>query len=126
MTLKHIAVAGLTVFALSACQTTSVENIQTTASQTTIDEARKNFKGAEDFKVLDNGVIYYTKQLDGKHRWSPVHTKELSYRMSCEDFRWYLERGMTVRIALRGKGAVTYDYNLERCETEAPTNLYDS
>lgn len=126
MKLKYLAVASLAVFALSACQTTSVESIHTTASQQTIDEAKKDFNGAEGFKVLDNGVIYYTKQLAGKYRWNPVHTKELSYRMSCEDFRWYLERGMVVRIALRGKGAVTFDYDLERCETEAPTNLYES
>ncbi|WP_114787393.1 hypothetical protein [Vibrio tetraodonis] len=126
MTLKNIAVAGLTVFALSACQTTSVENIQTTASQATIDEAKKNFKNAKNYKVLDNGVIYYTKYLSGNFRWDPVRSKEISYRISCEDLRWYLERGMVARTALRGKGAVTYDYDLERCKTETPTNLYDS
>ena len=126
MKLKHIAVAGLSTFILSACQTTPVENIHTTASQETIDEAKKNFKDAENFKVLDNGVIYYSRYISGNYRWGPARSKELTYRLACEDLRWYLERGMVLRAARRGKGAITLDYDLERCETETPTNIYDS
>ncbi|MDN3608841.1 hypothetical protein ACODM8_07545 [Vibrio ostreicida] len=125
MKLKHIAVACLSALALSACQTTSLQELKPTASQETIETAKQNFADIENFSILDSGVIYYSDYLSGRYRWNRVHINELSYRYACEDLRWYVDRGMIVRLAFRGRDGATYDYDMNRCETEIPTNIYE-
>ncbi|AXN32204.1 hypothetical protein [Vibrio coralliilyticus] len=125
MKLKHIAVACLSALALSACQTTNIEDLQPTASQETINTAKEHLSDVKGMKVTDNGVIYYVRTLPGNSRWKTAHVNEISYRVSCEDLRWYIERGMIVRVHHRGNSGSTQDYDLTRCETEAPTNLYE-
>ncbi|MBN3495753.1 MULTISPECIES: hypothetical protein [Vibrio] len=125
MTLKHFAVACLSALALSACQTTNIEDLQPTASQETIDTAKEHLSDIKNFKVTDHGVIYYSASLSGNTRWATAHVIELSYRYACEDLRWYIERGMIARFHFRGRSGTTRDYDLARCETEIPTDLYE-
>ncbi|USD32792.1 MULTISPECIES: hypothetical protein [Vibrio] len=125
MKLKHIAVTSLSALVLSACQTTNIEDLQPTASQETIDTAKEHLSDVKGLKVMDNGVIYYVRTLPGSSRWQTSHINEISYRVSCENLRWYIERGMIVRMHHRGSGGSTQDYDLTRCETEVPTDLYE-
>ncbi|MBN3575884.1 hypothetical protein [Vibrio neptunius] len=125
MTLKHFALACFSALALSACQTTNIEDLQPTASQETIDTAKKHLSDIKNLKVTDHGVLYYSESLPGNSRWLTAHNIELSYRYACEELRWYVERGMIVRMHFRGNGGTTRDYDLARCETEVPTDLYE-
>ncbi|ARC91139.1 hypothetical protein TW78_08820 [Vibrio coralliilyticus] len=125
MKLKHIAVACLSALALSACKTKSLEELQPTADQETINTAKEYLSDIKDLRVTDHGVIYYSASLPGNSRWATAHIIELSYRYSCEELRWYVERGMIVRMQFRGNSGTTRDYDLARCETEVPTDLYE-
>jgi hypothetical protein len=126
MKLKHIAVACLSALTLSACQTTKIEDLKTSADQKTIDKAKERLSEYEWLEVSDNGVISYTEALSGEGgRWKTSHVKELGYRLACEDLRWFVESGMIVRVYYRGSGGYLGDYDKERCETEIPSDIYE-
>ncbi|SHO58134.1 hypothetical protein [Vibrio quintilis] len=83
------------------------------------------FRDHKEIKVTDNGVIAYTVSTHGGGvRWKRVHIKELSYRIACEDLKWFTDRGMIVRMTFLGNGGMQNDFDKHRCETETPTQLY--
>ncbi|WP_333004852.1 hypothetical protein [Vibrio coralliilyticus] len=126
MKLKHIAVACLSTLALSACQTTKIEDLKPTADQKTIDKAKERLSEYEWLDVSDNGVISYTSDLGSTGgRWKTSRVKEKGYRLACEDLRWFVESGMIVRVYYRGSGGYLADYDKERCETEIPSDIYE-
>ena len=124
MKLKNIAFAFSAAFALTACNTVKIDELQSTASPQVISSAKEALSEWEDTRVTDNGVIYILKKLPGGHRWSPQHTVEYSYRVSCQNLRNLVDAGMIVRVSFRGPGATTQDYDKARCETEIPTDIY--
>ncbi len=126
MKLKTFAFCALSSVLLTACQTTSVEEIQTSASANTIEEAKKALAPHRDFSVTENGIIHFTQGLPVGSRWSTAHIVEISYRISCENLRWFVDNGMVVRMQFKGTGGRTEDYDKNRCETEIPTDLYES
>lgn len=125
MKLKSIFLACLSTTALSGCLTVPIEELQPTADQETIDTAIEHLSDIKGMTITENGVIYYVASLPGSSRWSKVHILESSYRYSCQDLRWFVERGMIVRMKFLGSSGTTQDYDLERCETEVPTRLYE-
>ncbi|MDK9736810.1 hypothetical protein KI655_05805 [Vibrio sp. D404a] len=126
MKLKSMLLASLAVTALSGCLTVPIEELQPTADQKTIDTAIEHLSDVKGITITENGVIYYVESLPGNSRWATAHIMELSYRFSCEDLRWFVDRGMIVRMRFQGNSGTTQDYDLERCETEVPTDLYES
>ena len=125
MKLKSIFLTCLSATALSGCLSVPIEELQQTADQETIDQAIEHLSDIKGMTITENGVIYYVIALPGDSRWSTAHISELSYRYSCEDLRWFVDRGMIVRIRFQGNSGTTQDYDLERCETEVPTSLYE-
>jgi len=125
MKLKSIFLACLSATTLSGCLTVPVEELQPTADQETIDTAIEHLSDIKGMTITENGVIYYVESLPGSSRWLKVHILESSYRYSCQDLRWFVDRGMIVRMRFLGSGGTTQDYDLERCETEVPTRLYE-
>ncbi|EGU41892.1 hypothetical protein JC606_03385 [Vibrio sp. IB15] len=126
MNLKSIFLACLSATALSGCLSVPIEELQPTADQETIDTAIEHLSDIKGMTITENGVIYYVESLPGNSRWSTAHISELSYRYSCQDLRWFVDRGMIVRMRFQGNSGTTQDYDLERCETEIPTDLYES
>lgn len=126
MKLKSIFLACLSTTVLSGCLTVPIEELQPTADQETIDTAIEYLSDIKGMTITENGVIYYVESLPGNSRWATAHILESSYRYSCEALRWYVDRGMIVRMRFQGNSGTTQDYDLERCETEVPTKLYDS
>ncbi|MFI3276456.1 hypothetical protein [Vibrio sp.] len=126
MKLKSIFWACLSATTLSGCLTVPIEELQPTADQETIDIAIEHLSDIKGMTITENGVIYYVESLSGSSRWLKVHILESSYRYSCQDLRWFVDRGMIVRMSFLGSGGTTQDYDLERCETEVPTRLYES
>lgn len=126
MNLKSMFLGGLSATLLSGCLVVPIEELHPTADQKTIDTAVEHLSDYEGLTVTENGVIYYVATLPGNSRWATAHIMELSYRYSCEDLRWYVDRGMIVRMRFQGNSGTTQDYDLERCETETPTNLYEN
>ena len=124
MNVKHIITTSLSAFIIAGCQVTPIEDLYPTATQETIDTALEHLSDIEGMSVTENGVIYYVHNLPGDSRWSTVHIMELSYRNSCEHLRWFVDRGMIVRSTYRGNSGTTQDYDLARCETETPTDLF--
>ncbi|MCY9862808.1 hypothetical protein OTK49_09690 [Vibrio coralliirubri] len=125
MKLKSIFWAFLSATTLSGCLTVPVEELQPTADQETIDTAIEHLSEIEGMTITENGVIYYVASLPGNSRWATAHILESSYRYSCQDLRWFVDRGMIVRMRFQGNSGTTQDYDLERCETEVPTSLYE-
>ncbi|WP_286303148.1 hypothetical protein [Vibrio apostichopi] len=125
MKLKPIFLACLSATILSGCLTVPIEELQPTADQETIDTAIEYLSDIKGVTITENGVIYYVESLPGNSRWATAHILESSYRYSCEDLRWYVDRGMIVRMRFQGNSGTTQDYDLERCETEVPTGLYE-
>ena len=126
MKLKSMFLGGLSATLLSGCLVVPIEELHPTADQKTIDTAVEHLSDYEGLTVTENGVIYYVATLPGNSRWATAHIMELSYRYSCEDLRWYVNRGMIVRMRFQGNSGTTQDYDLERCETETPTKLYEN
>tara|TARA_Y100000588_G_C13959886_1_gene798256 strand:+ start:203 stop:589 length:387 start_codon:yes stop_codon:yes gene_type:complete len=125
MKLKSMFLGGLSATLLSGCLVVPIEELHPTADQKTIDTAVEHLSDYKDITVTESGVIYYVARLPGSSRWLKSHIMELSYRYSCEDLRWYVDRGMIVRLQFLGASGTTQDYDLERCETEVPTDLYE-
>ena len=126
MKLKSIFLACLSATALSGCLSVPIEELQPTADQKTIDTAIEHLSDIKGVTITENGVIYNVASLPSNSRWSTVRILELSYRYSCQDLRWFVDRGMIVRMRFPGNSGTTQDYDLERCETEIPTDLYES
>lgn len=126
MKTKPFVAGTLMAMLLTACQTTSVEQLQPTASLDTINKAKEVVSSHEHFNVTDNGVIHFSQNVPVGSRWSTAHIVEAGYRVSCESLRWFVDRGMVVRVQFKGKGGRTEDYDQSRCETDVPTNLYES
>ncbi|MGD8172420.1 hypothetical protein ACQEXU_12220 [Vibrio sp. TRT 21S02] len=116
----------LSLLFLAGCQTTNLSDIQTSASPDTIQIAKNNLMSYENFNVTDNGVIVYQMVAEIGYFWKPVVTKELSFRIACEELKWYVDKGMTVRINFKGRRGMINDYDQNRCQTEIPTNLLES
>lgn len=106
--------------ALSGCQTLDASKLHTDASPQTIAEAKKDLSGIEDLKVLDNGVIYYTLKKPSDLQWDTVGVNAVSYRLACKNLKYFIDKGMLMRLHFQG--GATQDYNAERCQTEVPTN----
>ncbi|CAM3898847.1 hypothetical protein VA7868_00510 [Vibrio aerogenes CECT 7868] len=124
MKLKTIVLATCATFIVSGCAK-NINEIQTTASMETIQVAKDKLKENKYIEVTDNGVIAYTLTTHGGGlRWKRVHIKEISYRVACEDFKWFTDRGMVVRMTFLGNGGMQNDYDIHRCKTEVPTTLY--
>ncbi len=109
---------------LPGCQTVSVEQIKTSASQATINQAKRAIEPLQHFSVLENGVIYYSRRLPPNSKWSMVKVAEISYRIPCQDLRRFIDQGMIVRMQYKGAGGRTSDYDKKRCEADVPTDLY--
>ena len=124
MKLKNIALIFSTTFALTACNTVKVDELQATANPQVISLAKEALSEWKNTRVTDNGVIYILKKLPGSHRWSTQHVVEASYRVSCQNLREFVDAGMIVRVSYRGTGGTTQDYDKARCETEIPTDIY--
>ncbi|WP_339386534.1 hypothetical protein [Vibrio caribbeanicus] len=124
MKLKNIAFVYSAAFALTACNTVKIDELQPTANPQVISSAKEALSGCGDTRVTDNGVIYILKKLPGGHRWLTQHVVEGSYRISCQNMREFVDAGMIVRVSYRGKGGTTQDYDKARCETEIPTDIY--
>ncbi len=124
MKLKNIAFVFSAAFALTACNTVKIDELQSTASPQVISSAKEALSEWENTRVTDNGVIYILNKLSGGLRWSPQHAVEYSYRVSCQNLRSFVDAGMIVRVSYRGIGGTTQDYDKARCETEIPTDIY--
>ena len=94
--------ACLSATALSGCLSVPIEELQPTADQETIDTAIEHLSDIKGMTITENGVIYYVESLPGNSRWSTAHISELSYRYSCQDLRWFVDRGMIVRMRFQG------------------------
>ena len=124
MKLKNIALIFSASFALTACNTVKVEELQSTASPEVISTAKEALSKWKDTQVTDNGVIYIVKRLPGNSRWSSQHVVEIAYRISCQTLREFVDTGMLVRVSFRGPGGTSQDYDKARCETDIPTDIY--
>jgi hypothetical protein len=124
MKLKNITLVFSAAFALTACNTVKINELQSTASPQVISEAKEALSEWKETQVTDNGVIYIVNKLPGNSRWSTQHIVEGAYRVSCQTLRDFVDAGMIIRVSYRGKGGTTQDYDKARCETEIPTDIY--
>ncbi|MBW3695303.1 hypothetical protein EK599_06335 [Vibrio sp. T187] len=122
MKTKNAVMAFLSPLLLSACQIVSIDDLQPTATQETIDIAIEHLSDIKGMTVTEKGVIYYVQTLPGESRWNTGQVMKSSYRVSCDNLRWFVENGMIVRMNFRGNSGTTQDYDLERCDSEAPTD----
>lgn len=122
-----LLVSGVAL-ALSGCQTLNPQDIHTTASKQTIETAKKQITATQnkayDLAVYDNGVIYIKFKKPPGRNWATAQNNEASYRISCQNFRSFVDQGMVVDINFQG--GATQQYNQHRCETETPTNFYSN
>ena len=70
MKLKNIVLVFSAAFALTACNTVKIDELQPTANPQVISAAKEALSEWKDTRVTDNGVIYILKKLSGGHRWS--------------------------------------------------------
>ncbi|AIW12821.1 hypothetical protein VITU102760_20400 [Vibrio tubiashii] len=118
MKLKPLLVSALAVLTLSACQTLSPEVPTPTASKETINEAQKALAEWKDFKVSDDGIISTEESLPSGYYWRTSTVKSWGRKVSCDNLRYFVEKGMVVSIHFKGPRGRYDAYDEQRCLEE--------
>lgn len=118
MKLKALFVSTLSVLTLSACQTLSPEVPTPTANKETINEAQKALAEWDGFKVSDEGIISVVAELPPRHYWLTSTVKTWGRSVSCDDLRYFVEKGMVTSIHFKGPRGRYDAYDEQRCLEE--------
>ncbi|GAA5645649.1 MULTISPECIES: hypothetical protein [Vibrio] len=110
------ATAGLI---LAGCQSTMGHVPAITADQAVITQAQQALEKYDDFiNVDDSGLITFTRTLPMDYVWAPVEIKKISRQVACDDLRFFVDRGMVVKMVFEGqRGRVDY-FDQQRCIDE--------
>lgn len=109
---------ALTAVALSGCQSTQETNLTPSADETTIAEARKALAQYENFSVSDDGVISLVETLPNRYVWRTSVIKKQGRQLSCDNLRYFVEKGMVVSIHFKGPKGRFDHYDENRCLAE--------
>ncbi|SHO57441.1 hypothetical protein [Vibrio quintilis] len=121
MNLKTTLIAVCSAFVISGC-VKNINELQTTASKETISLAKERLKNIREIKITENGVIYFRVYIPNNQYWVRHKIEEYSTQIACGQLRWFVDHGMTVRVAFQGTKGITNDYNQERCQVIMPVN----
>ncbi|MCL9780442.1 hypothetical protein M9194_03220 [Vibrio sp. S4M6] len=124
--IKYALLATTAAVALSGCQTLNPQNIHTTASKQTIQEAKQEIQNSKesnfDIAVYNNGVIYVKYKKPPGSVWLTPEANEVGYRTACKTLKPFVNKGMVVQVNFQG--GQTQNYNQQRCDSQTTTNYY--
>ncbi|WP_391088950.1 hypothetical protein [Vibrio sp. NH-UV-68] len=118
MKLKALLASVVSALLLTACQSTSDKGLIPTANQETIEEARKVLSSNEEIKVDETGVISLVQELPNGMMWDRTVTKKVGRELSCDNLRYFVEKGMIVSIHFKGRRGRFDQFDENRCLEE--------
>ncbi|MEH0760348.1 hypothetical protein H4F20_11650 [Vibrio sp. 16] len=117
MKFNAIVTSLVASLALVGCQSTS--DVPTpTADKQTIEEARTALAGIDDLTVDESGVISLVQTLPPRHHWNATVIKKIGREVSCDNLRYFVDKGMVVNIHFKGPKGRYDHFDQQRCLEE--------
>ncbi|WP_375752833.1 hypothetical protein [Vibrio sp. HN007] len=115
MKFKFIVAGIFSTMLLTACQSTLTERLTPTADKETVEEARHALAAYEEFDIDDDGTITLVQTLPEGYHWLPHITKKIGLEVSCDNLRYFVDKGMVVAIHYKGARGRFDQYDSNRC-----------